>query len=63
METKQYRKAILEDLKLELWLRQRNYGSIYHVGKSGKTPIKDMNIKHLINTVELLTEREEEDCS
>lgn len=39
------RKATIQDLELELWLRQRNSGSIYWKTKdSREIPIKDIII-------------------
>lgn len=55
------RKATIEDLKLELWLRQRNSGSIIWTTKDNKNiPIKDMNNNHLVNTIKMLIKQEEE---
>lgn len=49
------RKATIQDLKLELWLRQRNSGSIIWTTKDGKNiPIKDMDNNHLVNTLKML---------
>ena len=49
------RKANIQDLKLELWLRQRNSGSIIWTTKDGKNiPIKDMDNKHLVNALKIL---------
>lgn len=56
------RKASLQDLKLELWLRQRNSGSIYWTTKDGKDiPINEMDNNHLTNTIRMLLRQEEED--
>lgn len=53
-------KASLSDLELELWLRNRNSGSIYWTTKNGDNiPIKEMSIGHLINTINMLTNLEE----
>ena len=41
------RKATIQDLKLELWLRQRNSGSIYWKTRSDKEiSIKDIPNAH-----------------
>lgn len=49
------RKATIQDLKLELWLRQRDSGSIIWTTKNGKNiPIKDMDNKHLVNALKML---------
>lgn len=49
------KKATIQDLKLELWLRQRNSGLIYWETKNNKKiPIKDMDNNHLVNTLKML---------
>lgn len=49
------KQAIIQDLKLELWLRQRNSGSIIWTTKDGKNiSIKDMDNKHLVNALKML---------
>lgn len=49
------RRATIQDLKLELWLRQRNSSSIIWTTKDGKNiPIKDMDNNHLINALKML---------
>lgn len=49
------RRATIQDLKLELWLRQRNSGSIIWTTKNGKNiPIKDMDNNHLVNALKML---------
>lgn len=52
MDTK---KAELEDLYRELWLRKRNRGEIVWITKNGKTiPINEMTDSHLENTINIL---------
>lgn len=49
------RKATIKDLELELWLRQRNSGSIIWTTKNGKNiSIKDMDNNHLVNALKML---------
>ncbi len=49
------RKATIEDLELELWLRKRNSGYIIWTTKDGKNiPIKDMDNNHLVNALKML---------
>ena len=55
------RRATIQDLKLELWLRQRNSGSIIWTTKDGKNiSIKDMDNIHLVNTLKMLLKQEKE---
>ena len=49
------RRTTIQDLKLELWLRQRNSGSIIWTTKDGKNiSIKDMDNNHLVNALKML---------
>lgn len=53
--------ASIEDLKLELWLRRRNMGRIVWTTRDGKSiPIKEMDLDHLLNTINYLERLEEE---
>lgn len=55
------RKATIQDLQLELWLRQRNSSCIYWTTKESRDiPIKDMDNNHLVNTIKMLLRQEEE---
>lgn len=52
--------ADIQDLELELWLRQRNSSSIYWKTKDGREiPIKDMDNNHLANTLKMLLKQAE----
>lgn len=54
------KQATIQDLKLELWFRQRNSGYIIWTTKNGKNiSIKDMNNNHLVNTINMLLLQEE----
>lgn len=56
------RQATLNDLKLEFWLRQRNSDSIVWTTKDGKNiSIKNMDDKHLYNTLKMLLKQKEEE--
>lgn len=49
------KQATIQDLKLELWLRQRNSDSIIWITKNGKNiSIKDMDNNHLVNAFKML---------
>lgn len=49
------RRATIQDLKLELWLRQRNSSSIIWTTKDGKNiSIKDIDNNHLVNALKML---------
>ena len=58
------KQATIQDLKLELQLRQRNSGFIIWTTKDGKNiPIKGMDGNHLVNTINiLLRQKEEAEC-
>lgn len=49
------RKARYKDIKMELWLRERDSGEIRWITKDGKElPIKDMTTNHLRNVMEMI---------
>ena len=55
-------KATLEDLKRELWLRNRNNSSIVWTTKDGrKIPINEMSDEHLLNTINMIMQIQERD--
>lgn len=56
--------ADLMDLKLESWLRARNNGSLVWKTKDGTCiPIKDMTDQHLVNSINMLERRAEEEAN
>ena len=56
------RKATLEDIKMELWLRERGDREIRWVTKDGQEiPLRDVGIDHLRNIKKLLERNEEYD--
>ena len=53
--------ASLEDLYRELWLRERNNGTLVWETKYGtKVPINNMSDQHLINTIKMLVIQQDE---
>jgi len=55
-----YREATRADLVKELWLRERNSGTLVWVTASGeKVPVKDMTDSHLKNAIRKMSEIEE----
>lgn len=55
------RKASIEDLKMELWLRLRNEGKIKWTCRNGEQiAIKDMSFNHLMNTIKMLQKQEDD---
>ena len=62
MNTKIMKKATLEDLCREKWLRDRNNGEIVWETKDGKQiPLKDLTDSHLDNIIQFLIKKEEFD--
>ena len=56
------RRAVINDLLKEIWLRNRNRGEIVWVTKDGKEiPINEMTDQHLLNAIEYLTRKREYD--
>lgn len=56
------KQATLQDLKLELWLRQRNSNNIVWTTKDNRDiSIKDMDNNHLVNTINMLEKQAEKD--
>ena len=54
--------AGLSDLMMELWLRNRNKGLIAWTTKDGKViPIKDLDDKHLVNIINKVLHRADEE--
>ena len=52
--------ANIDDLELELWLRQRNSGSIYwKTGSDKEISIKDIPNVHLVNIINMLHKEED----
>lgn len=55
------RKASIEDLKMELWLRLRDEKKIKWTCRNGKQiAIKDMSFSHLTNTIKMLQKQEDD---
>lgn len=54
------READINDLKLELWLRQRNDGEIKWTTKDGREiPLKDMSTDHIRNAINYVERKDE----
>lgn len=52
--------ATLDDLKLELWLRQREKKEIVWVTKQGiQIPINNMTDEHIINAINCIIRQDE----
>lgn len=52
--------ATLDDLELELWLRQREKKEIVWTTKQGvQIPINDMTDDHIINAIKCITRQDE----
>lgn len=54
------KEAGYDDIRLELWLRERESGEMKWVTKDGKEiPIKDMTTDHLRNVIKMIDRLEE----
>ena len=50
--------ATIDDLKLELWLRQRDQ-KVWTTKDGKKIPIKDMTTNHIVNAIQYFERKEE----